>query len=334
MDEIKHIVLNKKFSPDLYGGKVVTNNQVIKDEVDFALKRINLSQVRKFKVVTDTANGMAILYLDEFFKRVSANVIRIFEEIDGDFPNHEANPLKFETLNWIQEKVIEEEADFGMAFDADGDRIFFIDEKGNIIPATVITSLIARRFLKDKKHETIVVDVRYTRNVSIQVKKLGGEIEFTRVGHAFITEKLAEVNGVFAGESSGHFFFRDTGFAESTVLTIALLFEILSLENKKLSQIVKDVYCYYESGEYNFELPENTDKDQLLKKLVDKYSRGEINWLDGISVDFENWRFNIRSSNTEPLIRLNLEAENETLMKEKLDDLFNFILAFGLKPKK
>jgi len=333
MEEIKDIVLQGSFSSDLKNGKIIENNHVLEDEVNFALKKITPKKIKKFKVVTDSANGMAILYLNKFFEKIPTDVVKIFDEIDGDFPNHEGNPLKFETLKWLQKKVVEENADFGIAPDADGDRVFFVDEKGQIIPATMITSLIAKKLLKKYPGETIVVDVRYIRNVIAQVENNGGKIDFTKVGHAFITKKLTDVNGIFAGESSGHFFFRDTGFAESSISIIALIFEILSEENKPLSQIVSEIYQSYESGEYNFSLPESVDKKTLMESVAEKYHDGKANWLDGISIDYPNWRFNIRASNTEPLIRLNLEADNKALMEEKLKEVKDLILSFGAQPK-
>ncbi|GAB4219161.1 MAG: phosphomannomutase/phosphoglucomutase [Candidatus Microgenomates bacterium] len=329
MEEIKEIYLNKNYSPDTNNGRIITNDQVLKDEVKEALLRIDKSKLKKFKVVTDTANGMAILYLNEFFKHIDVDVVKMFDKLDGTFPNHEGNPLKFENLKWIQQKVVEEKADFGIAPDADGDRVFFIDEKGQIVPATMITCMIAKKILEKNNHETIVVDVRYIRNVINLVNKLGGKVELTKVGHAFITKKLTEVNGIFAGESSGHFFLRDTGFAESSISVIASIFEILSNDNRPMSEIVKDLYTSYESGEYNFKLKEGLTSKDIMEKIASDFNDGQINWLDGISVDYQNWRFNIRASNTEPLLRLNVEADNPSLMNEKTNLLKNKILSFG-----
>ncbi|MGB9883611.1 MAG: phosphomannomutase/phosphoglucomutase, partial [Microgenomates group bacterium] len=329
MEQIKEIVLNNKFSSDTKDGRIIQNNHILQDEVNEALSKINKKSIKKFKVVTDTANGMAILYLNEFFKNIDVEVVRLFDELDGNFPNHEGNPLKFENLKWLQEKVIEEKADFGIAPDADGDRVFFVDEKGQIVPATMITCLIAKKILQEKPNETIVVDIRYTRNVTNLVQKMSGKIELTKVGHAFITQKLTEVGGIFAGESSGHFFFRDTGFAESSITVVAYIFEILSQTDKKLSQLVQELYTSYESGEYNFKLPANISAKEIMEKIAQDYQNGQISWLDGVSVDFPNWRFNIRSSNTEPLMRLNVESDSADLTKEKLTELKEKILSFG-----
>jgi len=331
METIKEIVLNHRFAPDQFNGKIVQNQKVLEDEVNFAIKKINPKKIKRFKVVTDTANGMAILYLNKFFERIPTDVVRLFDEIDGNFPNHEGNPLKFETLKDLQQKVVEQRADLGIAPDADGDRIFFIDEKGQIVPATIITTLIAKRFLERNPQETILVDVRYIRNVINYVKKVGGRVDLTKVGHAFITKKLSEVNGIFAGESSGHFFFRDTGCAESSISIIVLMFEILSEANKPFSEVVKGIQSSYESGEINFSLPKNIDKNVIMNQIAKQYTDGKINWLDGISVDYSDWRFNIRASNTEPLIRLNVESDRLKLTREKTKKLTELILSFGAK---
>lgn len=331
MEEIREIFNSKNFSSVKKQGKIIKNNKVIEDEVKEALLKIDKKSLKKFKVVTDTANGMAILYLNEFFKHIDVEVIRMFDNIDGTFPNHEGNPLKFENLKWIQKRVIEEKADFGIAPDADGDRVFFIDEKGQIVPATMITCLIAKKLLEKNPGETIVVDVRYIRNVINLVKKLGGKVELTKVGHAFISKKLDEVNGIFAGESSGHFFFKDTGFAESSISVIAYIFEILSKSNKTFSEIIKDLYTSYESGEYNFKLNEGTTSKIIMEKIASEFKDGQISWLDGLSVDYPQWRFNIRASNTEPLLRLNVESENPSLTREKTNLLKQKIISLGAK---
>ena len=252
--------------------------------------------------------------------------------LDGTFPAHEANPIKFETLKPLREKVIFEKADFGMATDGDGDRIFFIDEKGQIVPATLISALIAREILKKSKNEKILVDIRYTRNTVKVVKDLGGTPIINVVGHALITEHLNKVDGAFSGESSGHFFFRETGGAESAVRVIYYVMDVISKYNQPLSEIIKELFSSYESSEFNFVLPEGTNSKDFLIKISQDYQDGQPNWMDGLSIDYPDWRFNIRASNTEALIRLNLEADSKELMKKKLEELKNKILLLGAKP--
>jgi len=330
MDEVKNLALKNHISIPKKVGKLIKKNNVIKDEVDFALNLVK-PKIKKLKIVVDTANAVASTYIDEIFKRTDCDLIKLNFNLDGTFPAHEANPQKFETLKELQKTVIKNKADFGIATDGDGDRIFFVDEKGEIIPATLISALIAKEILTKNKNEKILVDIRYTRNTSKVVKDLGGKVILNIVGHALITKKLNEVNGAFSGESSGHFFFRETGGAESSIRVIYYVLDVLSKLNKPFSNIVKELMTSYESGEINFTLPENTNRKNIMTKIADDYRDGKINWMDGVSIDYPNWRFNIRSSNTEALLRLNLEADSNSLMKQKLKEVREKILSFGAK---
>jgi len=330
MEEIKNLSLKNQFSFPKKTGKLIEKN-ILKDEVDYAFQLIK-PQIKKFKVVADPANAMGALYIGEIFKRTGCELIKMNFNLDGTFPAHEANPIKFETLKPLREKVIFEKADFGMATDGDGDRIFFIDEKGQIVPATLISALIAREILKKSKNEKILVDIRYTRNTVKVVKDLGGTPIINVVGHALITEHLNKVDGAFSGESSGHFFFRETGGAESAVRVIYYVMDVISKYNQPLSEIIKELFSSYESSEFNFVLPEGTNSKDFLIKISQDYQDGQPNWMDGLSIDYPDWRFNIRASNTEALIRLNLEADSKELMKKKLEELKNKILLLGAKP--
>lgn len=327
MDEIKRLSLQNRFSFPQKRGKLI-KKEILKEEVDYAYQLVN-PKVGKFKVVVDTANAMGILYIEEIFKRTGCKLVKINEQLDGTFPSHEANPLKFETLKELQKRVVKEKADLGIATDGDGDRIFFVDEKGEIIPATLISSLIAREILSRKKGEKILVDVRYTRNTVNAVNKFGGVPMINVVGHALITEHLNKVDGAFSGESSGHFFFRETGGGESSVRVILYVLDVLSRANKPISHIMKELHSSYESSEFNFTLPDGTDAKQFLGEVLKNYEDGEVSWIDGLTVDYPKWRFNIRSSNTEPLIRLNLEADSKVLMDEKLMEVKKRILSLG-----
>jgi len=329
MDEIKDLSLRNRFSFSKKPGKLISKD-VLKDEVDYAYKLVN-PKIKKFKVVVDTANAMGSLYIEEIFKRTNCELVKMNFNLDGTFPAHEANPIKFETLKPLQQKVIQEKADFGIATDGDGDRIFFIDEKGQIVPATLISALIAREILQKNKNEKILVDIRYTRNTVKVVKDLGGTPIINVVGHALITEHLNRVNGAFSGESSGHFFFRETGGAESAIRVIYYVMKAITKYKKPLSEIIHEFLSSYESSEFNFTLPKGTNNKTVLEKISLDYKNGEINWMDGLSVDYPNWRFNIRASNTESLIRLNLEADTEALMKQKLEEVTAKILSLGAR---
>lgn len=333
MEEIAELSKNQKSDPYRKGGKEIKRNDTLKLELQDAIKQFNPKNIQKFKIITDTANGVAILYLNELFKNVKAEVMRMNEKLDGTFPAHEANPLKFETLKDLQEMVVREKADFGIAPDADGDRIFFIDEKGSVIPATAITSLIAKEVLRKKPKSKILVDIRYIRNVQEICRKFKGISLISKVGHAFITKQLQKEEAFFAGESSGHYFFQETGGAENSLRVVLHVLNVLSREKKPLSKIVEELTTSVESGEFNFELPANVSAADLLAKLSNKYKAGKISTLDGIAVSFKDWRFGVRTSNTEPVLRLNVEGANDKIVQKYLKEITNLILKTGAKRK-
>ncbi|MDO8497675.1 MAG: phosphomannomutase/phosphoglucomutase [bacterium] len=333
MEEVKNIALQKQFLPLKASGKIIKRENVVKDEIEKSLSHFDFSKMKKLKIIIDSANGMGILYLNEIFKHIPADIIRMNEKLDGTFPAHEANPLKFETLKDIQKKIVEEKADLGIAPDADGDRIFFLDEKGQIIPAAMTTSIIADQVLEKNPGELILVDIRYIRNVQKVVKDRGGKISISKVGHALITKQMADEDGIFAGESSGHYFFRETGYAENSGMVVLYVLNAMNRENKPLSEIVRKYHSSPESGEVNFELSKGTNVKALLSDIEKGYTDGESSWLDGLSVTYPDWRFNIRTSNTEPLMRLNVEAANDSLVKEKFEELKKKIMASGATMK-
>ncbi len=328
MDQVKEYALSQDFTQDISGGSSIEKD-VSEEEIDYAISTVSPSQIKTFKVVADPANAMGIIFLEKLFARYpQIKLVKMNFQLDGSFPSHEANPLKFELLKPLQEKIISEKADFGIATDGDADRVFFLDENGEVIPATMITSLIAREILRKKKGEKILVDVRYVRNAQKVIEDEGGKMEMNVVGHSLITEHLNRVRGAFAGESSGHFFFRETGGAESTVRVILYMLNILSRENKPLSEIVKTVHSSFESGETNYALPPGLSAKKVFDDFASKYKDANIILIDGVTIEYPDWRFNLRASNTEPLIRLNLEAKSEDLMKIKLQEVKDIIFSY------
>ncbi len=305
----------------------------VKKEVDFAFKITQLKKITPLTIAVDPANGMAITYLTELFTRLPVNLIKLNYTLDGSFPAHEANPLKFETLKELQQTIINKHADFGVAPDGDGDRIFFIDEKGKIVSASIITALIAHQLLTLNPKAKIIVDIRYIRNVQAVCSRLKAKLLFSRVGHALITRQLNQTKADFAGESSGHYYFKETGGAESSVRVILEVIKAINKYNMPLSQIVRLYQSTNESGELNFILPKNKQLKDITQPLIKHYSDGKINLLDGLSIDFRNWRFNIRGSNTEPLIRLNLEADQLNFRRQQLAQLKSIIINLGCQPK-
>lgn len=333
MDEIKELALKGKFPEYTNNGTVTERIDVLDDEITDALEKIDVSQLKKFKVACDPANGMGSLYVAKLFERVGGELIKMNFELDGTFPAHQADPLDFNNLVPLQEKVKEVGADFGIEPDGDGDRVFFIDEKGQVVPATSISALIAQEVLKDHPGETIVVDIRYTRNVMDAVRKNGGKSFISKVGHAFITEDVNREGAYFAGESSGHFYFGESGGAESAVRVIIYVLKALSESGKTLSELLSSLVSSYESGERNFILPDGTDSKALMEQIAGEHKDAQLSKLDGIALDYPEWRFSIRTSNTEPLLRLNVEAKTEELMKQKFQGLTDRIISTGAKEK-
>jgi len=322
MDDVKKLAMGQiNFSPKTTG-KISKKEGILDDEVNTALKLLDNPTIKKFKIVADPGNAMGAQYINALFKKVPADLIRMNFELDGNFPVHEPNPLDFKTLRDLQKRVVEEKADLGIATDGDGDRLYFIDEKGEIVRATAITSIVARELLKKYPGELIYFDIRDILGPQKIVEELGGRSEIVRVGHAYITQAMNKSGGIFAGESSGHMFFRANGNAESNLPVIITILKVLTDKGKTLSQIVEDVRRSYESVEYNFKV---SNAPEILATLKEKYKDGTLWELDGVSIAYNNWRFNIRTSNTEPLLRLNVEGYEKQVVDQKTKELINLI---------
>ncbi|OIP84582.1 hypothetical protein AUK04_02235 [Candidatus Roizmanbacteria bacterium CG2_30_33_16] len=276
---------------------------------------------------------MGALYIKEIFKQFPAKLVKMNFELDGSFPAHQPDPLQFNLLKDLQERVIKEKADLGIAPDGDGDRVFFIDEVGSIVPATMITAIVTRELLRENLGEKIVADVRYLRNVETIVKKLGGNISVSPVGHALITKQLNDENAIFAGESSGHFYFRDIGGTESAIRVIFYVLKVIQATGKPLSVIVSELQSSYESGEFNYVIPNSVETKTVLEKITSTFSDGKVNHLDGLAIDYPDWRLSVRSSNTEPIFRLNVEGADRIIVDDNLAKLKDIIIGLGGKQK-
>lgn len=321
MDEIKKMS-REEIEVASGKGSIVKKGDLLEEEVQNALRISGYPEIKKFKMVADAANALGALYIDALFKAIPGELVRMNFELDGTFPAHQADPLQAETLRDLQKKVIEEKADFGMAPDGDGDRLFFIDEKGQVIQPSLITALVAKELLSEKKGETILFDIRYILTPKKIVEEHLGKYVITKVGHAFITEKMHETGAVFAGESSAHYFFRETGNAESQLPVILIVLKVLTREGKPFSEIVENLKRSHESGETNFKVKNALE---IIEALKEKYSDAEINTLDGVAVSYKDWRFSLRSSNTEPLLRLNIEHVGKEDLEEKKQELLQEI---------
>jgi len=301
-------------------GKVIKKD-VLDDYVKFVLK--DIGEFKPLKLVVDTANGVAGLPFSAVFKRLPFKVIHMFSEIDGSFPNHPPDPLVEDNLKDIKSKIQEEKADLGIAFDGDGDRIIFLDEKSEVIPADLLFSLVLESILKDNPKEKILYDLRSSNIVKDTIEKAGGVSVIGRVGHSFIKEKMREENILLAGELSGHYYSRERFFCESPFLILFKVLERLSSEKVSFSKLIGSYQKYFHSGEINFKVK---DKKEKIAALEQHFKGGKIIHLDGLRVDFEDWWFNVRPSNTESLLRLVVEAKNLDLLDKKRNEISKVIL--------
>lgn len=295
---------------------------------------IDVKKFRRLNVVVDTANGMEGAIIKDIFKRLPmCSMSGLFLELDGDFPNHEANPLKEETLDALKEKIRDIRADIGVAFDGDGDRIGLVDEKGENVRGDLIQALLAPRVLRDHPGGLVLYDVRESMVVAEEIEKAGGIAKMCRVGHGLIKPQMRKEGAVFGGELSNHFYLADFYGAESTDLVMLMVFEMLSETGMKLSELVAPLKRYHHSGEINSDVK---DKDEVLKKLEVAYAHegAVVTKIDGLRIDFrsanapeDDWWFNVRGSNTEPLLRLNVEGKSREKMEKMRDELLAIIRA-------
>jgi phosphomannomutase len=293
--------------------------------VDRVLSFVDVSAIKPLRVVIDAANGMAGTMLPPVLERLPVETVRCFFEPDGSFPNHEPNPLLPENREFIVRKTLEEGADLGVAFDGDADRCFFVDDTGDFVPGDFVTALFAESVLAKEPGAKIIYDVRASRAVPETIERDGGVPVMSRVGHAFIKALMRKEDAAFAGEVSGHYYFRDFSQADSGVVPFLLMLELISKKGRPLSEILAALRSrYFITGEINTPV---ADVPLKLQELKERYGAegGRISHLDGISIDFDDWHFNVRPSNTEPLLRLNLEATSEELMERKRDEVLNVI---------
>jgi phosphomannomutase len=292
--------------------------------VDRVLSFVDVSALAPLKVVIDAANGMAGSMLPPVLERLPIEAVRCYFDPDGSFPNHEPNPLLPENREFIVAKTLEEGADLGVAFDGDADRCFFVDDTGEFVPGDFATALFAESLLAKEPGAKVIYDVRASRAVPETIERDGGEALVNRVGHAFIKARMRKEDAAFAGEVSGHYYFRDFSQADSGVIPFLLMLELISRKGQKLSEILAPLRTkYFITGELNTPV---ADVPLKLQELKERYSgEGAVSHLDGLSVDAEDWHFNVRPSNTEPLLRLNLEATSEELMERKRDEVLAVI---------
>ena len=306
----------------------VTTKDIVADYVKHVRGFIDTSILKPFNVVWDAGNGMAGLIAPKLFDGLPIKTTPMCAEVDGTFPNHEANPLIEENRRDIVERVVREKADIGIAWDGDADRVFFIDGSGEFIAGDFVTALLAEAFLIKHPGAKVVYDVRASYAVKDTVAKYGGTALMNRVGHAFFKQRMREEGAIFGGEVTGHYYFRDYYFADNGFIPALLILELMSRKGMTLRDLLAPLReKYFISGEINTKLKDMSRVQPKLDGLSRTYTDGRVYTLDGVSAEFPDWHFNVRASNTEPMLRLNLEATTQEMMEKKRDEVLAFIRA-------
>jgi phosphomannomutase len=311
------------------GPPAAKRGDILREEVgdafrEAALGYIDADRLRPLKIVLDGGNGMAGPMVGPLLDSFPVEQVRTYWEPNGEFPDHEPNPLLPENRQFVIDTVRETGADLGIAWDGDADRCFFIDDTGEFVAGDFLTALLGESIVRKEPGALVLYDVRASRAVRDVVERAGGRAEVNRVGHAFFKTRMRETGAAFGGEVSGHYYFRDFYCADSGTIPALLILELLSVEGRKLSELLEPLRSsYFISGEINSEVE---DQEAKMREIVDAYSDGEIGRLDGVSVDYDDWHFNVRPSNTEPLLRLNLESlVSYEHMGEKRDEILALI---------
>ena len=310
--------------PDSLGGGLCESVSIYEEFQQAALAFVEPSRIKPLRVVVDGGNGMAGPMVGPLLEQLGLDLVTAYWRPDGSFPDHEPNPLLPENREFIMRKVVEERADLGIAWDGDADRCFFIDDRGRFVDGDFLTALLAESLLDKHPGATILYDVRASRAVRDVVRARHGTALMNRVGHAFFKTRMRETAAIFGGEVSGHYYFRDFYCADSGTIPALLVLELLSQRGRRLSELVAAFHSrYFISGEINSEV---ADAEATMKAIERRFSDGRVQHLDGLSVDYDDWHFNVRASNTEPLLRLNLESlVSEADMESRRDEVLALI---------
>jgi phosphomannomutase len=328
INDIRDMILDGTLPKPAARRGTVAKKAVLDRYVEHVMSFIDPSIVKPFNVVLDAGSGTGAIAAPKIFDRLACRTTRLCFTIDGNFPNHEANPLIEENRRDITDAVIRQKADIGIAWDGDADRCFFIDGTGEFISGDFITALLAQAFLLKQRGATIIYDLRASYAVKDIVAAHGGKALMNRVGHAYIKRRMRETNAVFGGEVTGHYYFRDNFFADNGMIPALLILELMSKHGKTLQELLAPLReKYFISGEINTKLAHMDHVAAKLDEIAKKYVDGRQERLDGLSVEYPDWHFNVRPSNTEPLLRLNLEATTPSKMAEKRDEVIALIRA-------
>ncbi|HET8630301.1 MAG TPA: phosphomannomutase/phosphoglucomutase [Thermomicrobiales bacterium] len=321
--QIRDMVVNDQIPAASRRGQITTRD-VLQDYVAHALGFIDVGALQPLTVVADAGNGMAGMILPTVFDHLPCRLIPLYFELDGSFPNHPANPIEPENIVDLQAKVRETGADLGVAFDGDADRMFLVDERGTFIGGDMVTALVARSLLQKHPGATIVYNLICSRSVPETIARNGGRAVRERVGHSFIKATMRREDAIFGGEHSGHFYFRDNWYADSGLIAFLTVLELLSAADAPLSRVLAPLDPYVRSGEINSEVG---DIAAVLARVEahERAAGATIDTLDGLTVNFPDWWFNLRPSNTQPLLRLNVEASDPAQLKAKTDEVLALV---------
>ena len=321
--DIRDLAVSGRFTESSQQGQIVKRD-VADDFVKHALSFIDISKIKPLKVVVDAGNGMAGMIMPKVFQHLPCELVPLYFELDGRFPHHPASPIEPENMVDLQQKVREVGADVGAAFDGDADRMFPVDEHGNLVDGSQVTEMVTNSILRKHPGSTILYNLIVSKSVPEIVEQLGGSAVKTRVGHSFIKAEMRKVNGIFGGEHSGHFYFRDNWYADSGLIALLIMLELISVEDKPLSEIIKPLDHWVRSGEINSTVSDAQAKLHALQEHFGPNAQS-VDTMDGVTIDFGDWWFNVRPSNTEPLLRLNVEAKTVEQMEAKRDEVLAFI---------
>ncbi len=324
LNKIEEMILNDDLQPKAARKGTVTNYDLMNEFIESLKRFYDAEKIKPYKVVVNAGNGCIGPALDAIEDALPIEMVKVFHEPDPEFPNGVPNPLLPENRQSTIDAIKESGADLGVAWDGDYDRCFFFDEKGNFIEGYYIVGLLAKSILKEHPGEKIVHDPRLVWNTIDVVTKAGGTPVVSKSGHAFIKQKMREVNAIYGGEMSAHHYFRENYYSDSGMIPFLLILQLMTAEDKPFSELVGEMMRAYPcSGEINTRLENPKAK---LEEIKEKYSDGKTDFLDGVSVEYDTWRFNVRMSNTEPLLRLNVETRgDEALMREKTEELLALI---------
>jgi phosphomannomutase len=326
--DIRDMIAHDRVPAPASARGTVTPRDVVPQYIDRVMSFVDASVIKPFTVVLDAGSGMAGLVAPLLFERLPCRTTRLCFEIDGTFPNHEANPLLEENRLDITAEVIRQQADIGIAWDGDADRCFFIDGSGEFISGDFVTALLAEAFLLKQPGATVIYDLRASHAVKDTAARYGGRALMNRVGHAFIKQRMRQEDALFAGEVTGHYYFRDYFYADNGFIPALLILELMSKKNQSLRELLAPFRDrYFISGEINTKLRSMTEVPAKLAAIEARYQDAAIARIDGISVDYSDWHFNVRGSNTEPLLRLNLEASTPEEMERRRDEVLALIRA-------